>query len=109
MQVPTAQARSSGAPPAPQRFGAGPGSGHKGDGKGKGKIVGSKLPLVLRVAGASGVDPEGNPICFSFNLGGCAGAPPGGRCPKGRHVCVLTKCGQASHGYGTAHGTEPIQ
>jgi len=108
-QAAAALAQSGGAPPASQRPGAGTGGGRKGDGKGKGKIVGGKLPLLLRVAGASGVDPEGNPICFSFNISVCSAAPPGGRCPKGRHICVLTKCAQASHCYGTAHGVQPVQ
>ena len=71
--------------------------------EGKGKMAGGKLPTQLRVAGASGTDPEGNPICFSFNLGGCSAAPPGGRCPRGRHICILTKCGQAAHGHSTEH------
>ena len=80
------------------------GDGRKSEGKGKGDSKGKgKLPTQIRVSGASGLDPDGNPICFAFNIGGCAAAPPGGRCPRGRHICILVKCGQAAHGYGTTH------
>lgn len=84
--------------PQPQQQGA-------DKGKGKGKSTG-KLPLPLRARGVASSDGEGNPVCFGFNLGSCTAAPPGGRCPKGRHVCALTTCGQ-SHAYVTTHGGAP--
>ena len=37
--------------------------------------------------------PSGEPICFSFNLGGCNAAKPGQRCPRGWHVCAEPGCG----------------
>ena len=91
------------AQPVGQYSGTSSGGGRKGEGKNKGKINGGKLPMQLRVQGASGTDAEGNPVCFSYNLGGCSAAPPGGKCPKGRHICILTKCGQAAHGYSSTH------
>ena len=78
----------------------------KNKGKGKGKDAGKsfgKLPAPLRVPGAKDTDPQGNPICFAYNLGGCSAAPPGGKCPRGRHICVLTNCKQAAHGHGAEH------
>jgi hypothetical protein len=73
----------------------------KGASKGKGKGTG-QLPAPLRVSGAAATDADGAPICFSYNLGGCSAAPPGGRCPKGRHICIIVKC-QAAHSYSTEH------
>jgi len=101
------QGSSGGGPPLQAALPPGP--VRKGDGKGKTKATVSKLPLALRVDGAQATDAGGNPICFAFNLGGCPGAPPGGRCPKGRHVCVLKKCAQAAHGYGATHGGVAVQ
>ncbi len=83
----------------------------KGEGKGKGKAKGKsdkgggkgKLPPQLKVSGAAASDPEGNPICFAYNMQGCSAAPPGGRCPRGRHICILSKCNQAAHGHGAEH------
>ena len=82
----------------------------KGEGKCKGKgedksNKGDKgrMPSQLKVSGAAPTDPEGNPICFSYNMDGCSAAPPGGRCPKGRHVCILTRCNQAAHAHGAEH------
>ena len=84
--------------------------GRKGGGRGKGgTFTATKLPPPLRIEGAAAADVDGNPICFAFNLGGCPMGQPGGRCPKGRHVCVLRKCQQAAHGYSAAHGAIPVQ
>ena len=80
------------------------GKGQKGKGKGAGKDKGpGKLPEKLRVSGASGFDSDGAPICYSYNLGACTAAPPGGKCPRGRHVCILTRCSQAAHAYVAEH------
>ena len=82
----------------------------KKDGKGKGKARPSAfLPAGLQVEGAAAKDEHGTPICFNFNLDGCQGAQPGGKCPKGRHVCVLRKCQNAAHGYSATHGTLRVQ
>ena len=82
---------------------AGKGKGKDKAGKGKGKDKGKdpqlKLPIALRFPGVNPNDGDGNPICYAYNLpGGCDKAPPGGRCPKGRHVCMLSSCRQA-HAY----------
>ena len=75
--------------------------------KGKGRRQEPPLPMALRHPGVSAVDGEGMPMCFSFNLqGGCDKAPPGGRCDKGRHVCMLRSCGQ-KHGFTTTFMTRP--
>ena len=46
----------------------------------------------------SGFNPgSGDPICFNFNRQcGCTGAPAGGRCGRGMHICI--KCG-GDHSY----------
>ena len=76
-----------------------------GKGGSKGKDGGAqfvRLPLALRVPGAAGVDKDGIPVCFGFNLNNCSAAAPGGRCPKGRHVCVVQSCGEP-HSYAQGH------
>ncbi|CAK0909372.1 unnamed protein product [Prorocentrum cordatum] len=40
----------------------------------------------LRYPGNSATDDAGVPVCFGYNLNTCDKAPPGGRCPKGRHA-----------------------
>ena len=72
-------------------------------GKGKGKERRPMLPLALRVPGADAADESGCPICFGYNLGECTAAPPGGRCPKGRHICILRNCKGAAHSWQTNH------
>ena len=74
-------------------------------GQGKGKEKGKKgagkspsLPLALRGPGCTGLDKDNVPICFGYNLGQCTSAPPGGRCAKGRHVCISQHCLQ-THEY----------
>ena len=74
----------------------------KGDTGGKGKLKTASIPGVLRYLGVAAADSQGSPICFSFNSDGCDGAPPGGRCPKGRHICMLQSCGQ-NHGFLSHH------
>ncbi len=53
------------------------------------------MPNTLR--GKSVRMAAGERICFAYNLGGCSLAPPGGKCPKGLHVCAEPGCEQA-HG-----------
>ena len=89
------------------------GKGEKGKGKGSKKGTGSKgsqdkkpkgaLPEQLRHPGCDARDAKGNNICFAYNIDGCDAAPPGGTCPKGRHVCVLASC-RKGHGYMKTHG-----
>jgi hypothetical protein len=57
-------------------------------GKGKGKKHGPSCPKEL--IGLHLRTKDGNPICYSFNLGGCSAAAAGERCPKGFHSCA--KC-----------------
>jgi len=77
--------------------------GKPSDGKSKGKGKSPAMPAALRAPNTTAADEEGTPICFKFNIdGSCTAAPPGGRCPKGRHVCVLQTC-RAPHGYVEAH------
>ena len=44
-------------------------------------------------------DAEGNPICWSYNLGGCKEEVKDGRCKKGVHICM--QCKRNNHGLGT--------
>ena len=75
---------------------------HDGSAKGKGKAA--AMPAVLRAPNTTSVDEEGAPICFKFNIdGSCTAAPPGARCPRGRHICVLKGC-REPHGYVASHG-----
>ena len=48
-------------------------------------------------------DAEGVAICYAYNLGGCTAAPPGGKCPRGRHICILSRCSGAAHAYTAEH------
>ena len=67
--------------------GRGRGRGRSGRGQNNPSV---KMPHEL--LGQSAMAAENEPICFSYNLGGCDKASPGGRCGKGLHVC--TKCQQ---------------
>jgi hypothetical protein len=78
------------APPAAAPAAAATGS--KGKGKGTGK--GPGMPPALQAFAAR--NSKGDPICFNFNLSGCA---PGARCVKGVHECI--KCHSAAHGLAT--------
>jgi hypothetical protein len=79
------------------------GSSSAGPSKGKGRRKGNgssndqyrpKMPAgLLNKAYRS---PAGENLCFAFNLpGGCSGAGPGGKCPRGVHLCAEPGCGQA--------------
>lgn len=72
-------------------------SGGKGGGKsgkpGK-KGRGDSLPPAL-VPGVART-PDGTPICFAWNLGGCDKAKAGQRCDRGMHVCTKIGC-QGNH------------
>lgn len=63
-------------------------------GRGKGKYN-PNVPKPLQ--GKSTRTADGQPICFAYNMAGCRDAAPGGRCPKGLHVCAEPGCG-AAHG-----------
>ena len=58
----------------------------KGKGKGKGK---SKVPKQLK--GLNTNTPEGDRVCFNYNLAhGCSYAKGGDSCKRGKHACM--KC-----------------
>ena len=57
----------------------------KGKGKGKGKV-----PQLIAKLGGVGKNPEGENICFSYNISSCSDASPGGKCKRGHHICA--KC-----------------
>ncbi len=63
----------------------------KGAEKGKGRPGPMPKPLI----GKARETNEGVPICYNFNMGGCRDAEPGGRCPRGLHVCAEPGCFQA--------------
>ena len=61
----------------------------KGSRKGEPK---GKFPLELLYTGVTATNEgDGRPIYFSYNLGRCRDATPGGSCPKGLHICTLLK------------------
>ena len=71
--------------------------GSKGSGKSSKPAARSafiRMPSDLR--GMEPMTADGEPICFSFNLGGCDRAAPGEKCPKGWHKCCRKGC-NASH------------
>lgn len=58
--------------------------------KGKGKTT---QPMPAGLAGKSGRTRNNDPICYNYNLpAGCTGAPDGGRCNRGMHVCAEPGC-----------------
>ena len=68
----------------------------KGNAKGKGKSKtkrGNNAPKELR--DKQRALSNGERICWNFNLGVCQDAEPGGRCPRGHHVCAEPHCQQA--------------
>ena len=63
---------------------------HKGSPKGKGK--GKKRdPIPQSLKGMHSRTPQGEPICFGFNLGTCK---QGSKCPR-QHVCAVPGCYKA--------------
>ena len=70
--------------------GALPKQGAKGKGKGK-KRSDSRMPREL--AGMTSRTPDGEPICFGYNMArGCSAAVPGQSCSHGKHVCCKPGC-----------------
>ena len=63
----------------------------KGSGKSKGKRPRFTVRLPEPLRGYNTKSPQGQNLCFSFNLAsGCTGATAGKACPKGLHACM--KC-----------------
>ena len=65
----------------------------KGKGKGKKQSKGPATPQELR--GKWHKTPAGDAICFAYNCkSGCSdtSTQPGGRCPRGLHVCAEPRC-----------------
>ena len=74
--------------------------GGKGTGKNKSRAdrrQGGTGNVPEALVGKSVRTAAGDRICYGFNLEGCSLAPPGGKCPKGLHVCAEPHCEQA-HG-----------
>ena len=67
-------------------------SKRSGKGKGSGQQQGSGgMPPEL--AGMSRTLPDGSRPCFLFNMArGCADAPAGGGCGRGKHLCCRPGC-----------------
>ena len=94
--VPSAPKESVPRPELPRVDRASPyGKGRNGKGKTKTRFV-TRLPQGLE--GCRAYTNRGDPICFAFNLGGCA--TQGQKCEKGLHICAVPKCG--AHGHGAA-------
>ena len=64
-------------------------SGGKGRGR-KGFVQRAPIRMPPELIGQHPMTEDNEPICFSFNLGGCKAAKIGERCSKGWHLC--TKC-----------------
>ena len=92
----TSQIRAD-APAALMDVPRGGGNGSKNGGKGKGKGTGQGYAGVPKALEPGvGRLPNGEPICFAFNLGECSsGVAAGGRCPRGHHVCTRIGCQRA--------------
>ena len=67
------------------------GKGKKGKGKGQGRNS-SMVPRELQGRDNVSTDPHGRRLCFDFNLGRCSGAPAGGQCGRGFHLCMRKGC-----------------
>lgn len=66
-------------------------SSSKTKGKGKGsKSTPRQAPVPKALAGLHGNTPQGDRICYNYNLSGCSLAGAGASCAKGKHVCA--KC-----------------
>ena len=59
---------------------------------GKGNRANRNPNMPKELQGKRTSTDNGERICWDFNLGGCSKAPPGGTCPKGRHVCMQPGC-----------------
>ena len=75
----------------------------KGKGKGKRKGKGKKgegkfVPMPKGLIGLDANDVNGEPYCFSANLGSCNKAKWGDKCPKGWHKCMKKGCNKL-HAY----------
>ena len=67
----------------------------KGRGKGKGKNQQNqfmRIPSELLNLGCSGATPQGNRLCFSFNLKKWSNNVQNQRCEKGLHLCAVKGC-----------------
>lgn len=53
---------------------------------------GGKLPEALR--GCASSTPQGDRICFAYNINGCNKCKPGESCDRGKHVCANKGCFQ---------------
>ena len=67
----------------------------KSKGKGKGGRFTSTIKMPQELLGQTATTASGEPLCFSYNCGGCSKAQPGQRCPKGLHLCTKWGCQQA--------------
>ena len=65
-------------------------SGKCGD-RGRGRGVGPAIPKLLW--GGIAETPDGQRICFGYNLGTCSKVAPGEKCDKGTHQCTRKGCG----------------
>jgi hypothetical protein len=62
-------------------------------GKGKGERKGSsKASLPKELIGHCGKTPEGENLCYAFNLSSCDLAKPGEKCKLGWHMCARLGC-----------------
>jgi hypothetical protein len=68
-----------------------PQSTGKGGDKGRGRRVGPAMPKQLW--GGVAETPDGQRICFGYNLGTCSKVAPGEKCDKGKRRCTRKGCG----------------
>ena len=85
------KAKGSGNPPPWARRGKGDRGGGKGEHGGKEMRVHMPNGLIGKNAKA----PDGQPLCFDYNLGGCKEAKNGERCRVGMHLCAEPGCAKA--------------
>ena len=64
-------------------------------GKGKRNVKGRGVNAPKELRDKQHTLSNGERICWNFNLGLCQDAEPGGRCPRGHHVCAEPHCQQA--------------
>ena len=72
----------------------------QGNAKGKGtpNVLGKGVNAPKKLRDKQLTPSNGERICWNFNLDSRQDAEPGGRCPRGHHVCAEPHCQQAHQG-----------
>ena len=67
--------------------------------QGQGKKKKAKVQFGPKALIGHELEKDGSPLCWSYNLNGCAKAGDGGKCDKGLHLCAHKGCGFKPHAF----------